>query len=85
MIVERLADMASNQNAPSAKDADSDWLMGISTKSTSNHQTPPSAKDRCLYIYHHHGTTSSIHHFHIEVLLQAKRIRQKQYSFDLKI
>jgi hypothetical protein len=31
-----LVDMTSNQNAPSTKGADSDWLMGISTKATSN-------------------------------------------------
>jgi hypothetical protein len=33
MVVEPLVDMPSNQNAPSTKGADSDWLMGIFTKS----------------------------------------------------
>jgi hypothetical protein len=35
MVVELLVDMPSNQNAPSTKGADSDWLMGI-FKSPSN-------------------------------------------------
>jgi hypothetical protein len=33
MVVELLVD-TSNQNAPSTKGADSDWLMGISTQSS---------------------------------------------------
>jgi hypothetical protein len=36
MLVELLVDMTSNQNASSTNGADYDWLMGISTKSTSN-------------------------------------------------
>jgi hypothetical protein len=36
MVVELLVDMPSNQNAPSTKGADSDWLMRIFTKAPSN-------------------------------------------------
>jgi hypothetical protein len=39
-----LVDMAPNQNAPSTKNGDSDWLMGIFTKATSN-QISPSTKN----------------------------------------
>jgi hypothetical protein len=40
MVVDPLADLTSNQNAPSTVGADSYWLMGISTKHASNHMTP---------------------------------------------
>jgi hypothetical protein len=39
-----LVDKTSNQNAPSTKHGDSDWLMGIFTKATSN-QIAPSTKN----------------------------------------
>jgi hypothetical protein len=36
MPVDPLADLTSNQNAPSADGADSDWLMGSTTEPASN-------------------------------------------------
>jgi hypothetical protein len=45
MVVELLVDMTSNQNAPSTKNGDYDWLMGIFTKAVSNQIAPSTNND----------------------------------------